>query len=66
MHMDTNPQHWKLLVFYYNPENPSLLVAKRTGIPFTLNFAKPAAWMITGLTLALIVVTAIVNNRWGS
>jgi uncharacterized membrane protein len=63
MEKDANPQHWKLLVFYYNPENPSLFVAKRTGIPFTLNFAKPAAWMITGVTLALMVFAAVANNR---
>lgn len=63
MQRDSNPQHWKLLVFYYNPENPNLFVAKRTGIPFTLNFAKPLAWMIMGITVALIVFAALVNNR---
>ena len=63
MYRDANPQHWKFLVFYYNPENPRLFVPKRTGLPFTLNFAKPAAWAITGTTFALILLAAIVNNR---
>ncbi|HKR29895.1 MAG TPA: DUF5808 domain-containing protein [Terriglobales bacterium] len=63
MYRDANPDHWKLFVFYYNPENPRLFVPKRTGIPFTLNFAKPAAWAITGVTFAMIVFAAIVNNR---
>ena len=63
MDRDTNPQHWKLSVFYYDPENPRLFVPKRTGMPFTLNFAKPAAWAITGTTVALIVFAAIMNNR---
>jgi len=63
MYRDANPQHWKFLVFYYNPENPRLFVPKRTGIPFTLNFAKPAAWAITGTAFALMLFAAIVNNR---
>jgi uncharacterized membrane protein len=60
---DQNPQHWKLLVFYYNPENPRLFVAKRTGIPFTVNFARPTAWVMTVPVVAGMVLAAIVNNR---
>jgi len=63
MHRDTNPEHWKLFVFYYNPENSRLFVPKRTGIPFTLNFAKPAALAITGIAFAIILFAAIINNR---
>ena len=46
---DKNPKHWKLLVFYYNPDESRLFVAKRTGGPLTLNFAKPMAWRIVAL-----------------
>ncbi len=59
---DANPQHWKLLVFYYNPENPKLFVPKRTGLPLTINFAKPAAWMLSFGILALLLFAAIANN----
>jgi uncharacterized membrane protein len=60
---DKNPKHWKLLsTFYYNPEEPRLFVAKRSGLPFTLNFARPMAWAITGLTLAIVAILAIINN----
>ena len=52
---DQNPQHWKLLIFYYNPENPRLFVQKRTGMPFTLNFARPMAWAMT---------VPIIARRW--
>jgi uncharacterized membrane protein len=62
MWRDTNPQHWKLLVFYYNPENPRLLVPKWTGLPFTLNFARPMAWVVTGSIVALLAFAAIANN----
>jgi uncharacterized membrane protein len=60
---DRNPQHWKLVIFYYNPENPRLFVPKRTGIPFTLNYAKPMAWVMTTPIIAGLVFAAIVNNR---
>jgi uncharacterized membrane protein len=58
---DKNPKHWKLLVFYYNPNEPRLFVAKRTGVPLTLNFAKPMAWAIVGLTLAMPVTGAVLE-----
>jgi len=61
MYRDTDPRYWKLLIFYYNPDNPRLFVRKRTG-PFTLNFARPAAWVVTGIILAGIVVAAVANN----
>jgi uncharacterized membrane protein len=60
---DRNPQHWKLLIFYYNSENPRLFVPKRTGIPFTLNFARPMAWVMTAPVIAGLAFAAIVNNR---
>jgi uncharacterized membrane protein len=59
---DKNPKHWKLLVFYYNPDESRLFVPKRTGIPFTLNFAKPMAWAILTVTLAMVTIAAIINN----
>jgi uncharacterized membrane protein len=58
-----NPQPWKLLVFYYNPENPRLFVPKWTSLPFTLNFARPMPWVITAPIIALLTFAAIVNNR---
>jgi len=61
---DTDPAHWKLLIFYYNPDEPKLFVPKRNGIPFTLNFAKPAAWAISGAIVALIVFASVINNRF--
>jgi uncharacterized membrane protein len=63
---DPNPNHWKLIIFYYNPDEPRLVVPKRTGIPLTLNFARPAAWVIVGTIVALIVLAFVVNNRFWS
>jgi uncharacterized membrane protein len=60
---DQNPQHWKFLIFYYNPENPRLFVPKRAGVPITLNFARPMAWVMTAPIVALLAFAAIANNR---
>ncbi len=59
---DKNPEHWKLLVFYYNPDQPRLWVAKRLGGPMTLNFARPIAWAIAAIPLAIIGVSAILTS----
>lgn len=63
IHTDSNPSHWKLLIFYYNPDNPYLFVSRRTGLAVTLNFARPTAWLLSGLALLGIVVVALLNNR---
>jgi len=59
---DRNPQHWKLLFFYYNPEQPRLLVAKRYGSPITMNYAKPVAWVITAAPIAFMVACAVLER----
>ena len=35
---------WIWGIFYYNPEDPALMVEKRFGIGWTLNFAHRGAW----------------------
>jgi len=63
MYKDHNPEHWKMAVFCYNRDNPHLFVARRSGVPFTLNFARPGAWLVTAATIALIVFAVVINNR---
>jgi uncharacterized membrane protein len=58
---DRNPNHWKLLVFYYNTDEPRLFVAKRTGSPMALNYAKPMAWAITSSAIAALVLLGIIG-----
>ena len=59
---DRDPKHWKLLVFYYNPDEPRLLVAKRYGAPWTFNFARPMAWVIVGAILATPTLGVILDH----
>ena len=53
----TGDRFWKLGVFYFNRDDPSVMVEKRFGIGYTMNFAHPVAWTI--LLLLLLVPIAI-------
>lgn len=52
-------EHWKLGVFYFNPDDPSLFLPERFGIGWTMNWARPAVWAIMAggflLTVAFVV-----------
>jgi uncharacterized membrane protein len=47
----TSDSCWKLGLFYFNPGDSALFVEKRIGIGYTLNFARPAAWILLAVTL---------------
>ncbi|MGC4378062.1 DUF5808 domain-containing protein [Fictibacillus sp. Mic-4] len=49
-------RHWKLGIFYFNPDDPAVWMEKRFGIGWTLNFARPLSWLI----LFMILVPAII------
>lgn len=55
----TLDEHWKMGLFYYNPEDPALLVEKRLGIGYTFNFARGPAWVILALVIIMPVALAI-------
>jgi uncharacterized membrane protein len=41
-------RYWKLGQFYVNPADPALFVEKRFGVGYTVNLARPAAWLLLG------------------
>ena len=41
-------QYWKLGLFYFNPDDPAFILEKRFGVGFTINWARPTAWVIIG------------------
>jgi uncharacterized membrane protein len=48
---------WKFGLFYYNPDDSALVVEKRFGVGYTLNFGNRTMWWILGLAaLALLLV----------
>jgi uncharacterized membrane protein len=42
-------------VFYSNADDPAVLVPKRYGIGYTLNFGNPWSWVVLALILLLVV-----------
>ncbi len=54
--------NWKMGMFYFNRNDPSLFVEKRFGIGLTVNFAHYGAWIFIGVILA-IVVYSIISSR---
>ena len=52
----TPAECWKGGLFYYNPADPVVMVEKRTGLGYTLNFANPWSWALM-LFLVLVVAT---------
>lgn len=54
-----NDEHWKAGIFYWNKGDASLILPKRFGVGWTMNWARPAAWVIVGgFTLASIAFVA--------
>jgi uncharacterized membrane protein len=50
--------HWKAGLFYVNPDDPALLVPKRLGIGWTINFGRPAG-VVCGIVTLLVVAGLI-------
>ena len=50
---------WKLGMFYYNPDDSSLIVEKRFGIGQTLNFANRWSWVVLALLAAPVVLLVV-------
>ena len=54
-----NDEHWKAGIFYWNKDDASLILPKRFGVGWTMNWARPAAWLsVGGFTLASIAFVA--------
>ncbi len=58
--------HWPLGLFYFNPDDVSIIVPKRFGIGWTLNMARPATWvaiaLLVAVTAAFVVLTTVVTG----
>lgn len=52
---------WKLGIFYFNPADPSIFVAKRFGIGYTLNFGNRWAWAVLGVTIIAAVTRKLLR-----
>ncbi len=50
--------------FYSNPNDPALLVPKRLGIGYTLNFGNPWSWAVLAFVLLMVAVPFILLVAW--
>lgn len=48
-------KHWKLGMFYFNTQDPALFLEKRFGVGWTINLARPLAWIIFIVIILLAV-----------
>jgi uncharacterized membrane protein len=51
---------WKVGIFYFNPDDPALLVEKRFGMGYTINFGHRGAWLIVAAILAIVIAPLII------
>lgn len=57
----TPDQCWRAGMFYVNTDDPAVLVEKRFGIGYTLNFGRPAAWLLMAFILALVILPLVIG-----
>ncbi|MBC1727802.1 DUF1648 domain-containing protein [Listeria seeligeri] len=50
---------WKAGIFYFNRNDPALFVEKRFGIGWTINAARPVAWLSFLVIILLIVLITL-------
>ena len=50
-------RYWKLGLFYYNKDDPAMLIEDRFGTNGGFNYARPAVQITAGILAAVIVVT---------
>jgi uncharacterized membrane protein len=48
---------WKWGQFYYNPADPSLIVEKRFGLGYTLNFGNRWSWVLTAALFVPLILS---------
>jgi Predicted membrane protein len=56
-------KYWILGQFYYNPDDPALFLEKRFGIGWTMNFARPLAWIIFLAPVLLVAALIFLVER---
>jgi uncharacterized membrane protein len=54
-------QYWKGGIFYFNKNDPSILVEKRFGVGWTINFANPLGYIIILLPLVIILIVTLLS-----
>jgi uncharacterized membrane protein len=59
----TEDRHWKLGIVYFNRDDDAVVVERRFGLGYTLNFARVETWVMVTLILAGPVLP-VLGSRW--
>jgi uncharacterized membrane protein len=62
----TDGHFWKAGLFYFNPSDSALMVPKRKGFGYTLNFGRPVSWLIAASIVLLPLMLPLflyIHNR---
>lgn len=51
---------WKAGMFYFNSDDPAIMVEARFGVGYTLNLGRPLSWVILALLVGLPLASAMV------
>jgi uncharacterized membrane protein len=54
----TPDRKWRSGIFYANRSDPAVVVQKRFGYGWTLNFARPVSWIFVGVVLLLFIAAS--------
>src|SRR5690348_10802515 len=52
-------RNWIAGLIYYNPDDPNLIVPKRLGYGWTINFGHPRGKLFLGVLIALILLPIV-------
>ncbi len=60
----TDSRFWKAGLIYFNPSDCALMVPKRDGLGYTLNFGRPVAWVIlAGILIIPLILPIVLHTR---
>jgi uncharacterized membrane protein len=52
---------WKAGLFYFNPDDPSIMVEKRFGVGYTLNFGnRKAIWFSIAFFVLILLIPIVI------
>ncbi len=56
-------RYWKGGLVYVNRDDPALMVAKRFGVGWTVNFGNPRSWLLLAAIIVVTVAVPIATSR---
>jgi uncharacterized membrane protein len=56
-------RYWKGGLIYVNRDDPAIMVARRFGVGWTLNFGNPRAWVAFAVVIVAVVALVVARRR---